>query len=172
MWCAMHVKDGKEVQMETFVLNLLSDRLDARCFHLTRYRRKKYGGQWQTVQEKLLPGYIFITTDKPEQLYRELKRAKASGILWSNEEYVAALKEGEADLIEKIAGGNDNFGEILLSEVELEQDGCIKVLSGPLLQVEDKIRKIDLHKRVAEIETNFMGQKKVLYLGIEFDKKM
>jgi hypothetical protein len=36
----------------------------------------------------------------------------------------------------------------------------------------DKIRKIDLHKRVAEIETNFMGQKKVLYLGIEFDKKM
>lgn len=169
MWCAMHVKDGKEVQMETFVSNLLSERLDARCFHLTRYRRKKYGGQWLTVQEKLLPGYVFITTDKPEQLYWELKRAETSEILWSNEEYVATLKEGEVDLIEKIAGNKDNLGEIHLSEVELKQNGCIKVLSGPLLQVEDKIKKIDLHKRVAEIETDFMGQKKVLYLGIEFD---
>ena len=169
MWCAMHVKGGNEVQMETFVSNLLPAELDAKCFHLTRYRRKKYGGEWRTVQENILPGYIFITTDKPEQVHRELKKAEKPKILWSNDEYVATLEKREEELMEKITGYHENPGEIGLSKIAVEENGQVKILSGPLLQVEDMIKKIDFHKRVAEIETDFMGQKKVLYLGIEFD---
>ena len=169
MWCALHVKDGDEMQMETFVSNLLPEDLDAQCFHLTRYRRKKYGGKWQTVQENILPGYVFITTDKPEQVHRELKKADKPRILWSDDEYVATLDRQEADLMEKITENNKKPGEIALSQIEVEENGQIRILSGPLLQVENMIRKIDLHKRIAEVETDLMGQKKVLYLGIEFD---
>ena len=43
MWCAVHVRDGDEARTESFVKGLLSGKLDARCFHLTRSRRKKYG---------------------------------------------------------------------------------------------------------------------------------
>ena len=64
---------------------------------------------------------------------------------------------------------NKKPGEIALSQIVVEKDGEIRVLSGPLLQVEDMVKKFDFHKRVAEIETDFMGQKKVLYLGIEFE---
>lgn len=169
MWCAVQVKSGKESQMESFVANLLPDELEARCFHLTRYRCKKYGGKWQTVQEDILPGYVFIKTDKPEQVHRELKKAEKPGVLWGSEEYVATLERGEADLMERIAGDHEKPGEIALSQIMLEEDGRVKILSGPLLQVEDMIKKIDLHRRVAEIEADFMGQKKVLYLGIEFE---
>ena len=167
MWCAVHVKSGNESQMETFVSNLLPEDMDARCFHLTRYRRKKYGGKWQTVQESILPGYVFITTDKPEQVHRELKKAKKPGVLWGSDEYVATLERQEADLMEKITENNKKPGEIALSQIAVEENGQIRILSGPLLQVKDMIRKIDLHKRIAEIETDFMGQKKILYLGIE-----
>ncbi len=66
MWCAVHVKDGDEIKTESIVKALLPEELDARCIQLTRRRRKKYGGQWRTVQEKLLPGYLFIVTDQPE----------------------------------------------------------------------------------------------------------
>lgn len=169
MWCAVHVKDGNEAQMETFMAKLFPKDLGAQCFHLTRYRRKKYGGRWQTVQENILPGYVFITTDKPERIHKELKRAQKPGLLWSAEDYVATLELEEADLIERITQYHNKPGEIALSQVMVEENGRIKILSGPLLQVENMIKKIDLHKRIAEIEADFMGQKKVLYLGIEFE---
>ena len=168
MWCAVQVKNGSESQMESFVSNLLPEDLEARCFHLTRYRRKKYGGKWQTVQENILPGYVFITTDKPEQVHRELKRAGKPGVLWGSDEHVATLGREEADLMERITGNTGSPGEIALSQIVVEENGQVRILSGPLLRVENRIRKIDLHKRVAEIETDFMGQKKILYLGIEF----
>ena len=168
MWCAVHVKSGRESQMETFVSKLLSEDIGTQCFHLTRYRRKKYGGKWQTVQENILPGYVFITTDKPEQIHRKLKTAEKPGILWGDDEYVATLDGREADLMERITD-NKKPGEIALSQIVVEKDGEIRVLSGPLLQVEDMVKKFDFHKRVAEIETDFMGQKKVLYLVIEFE---
>lgn len=168
MWCAVQVKDGSESQMESFVSNLLPKELDARCFHLTRYRRKKYGGKWRTVQENILPGYVFITTDKPERVHRELERAGKPGVLWGSDEYVTTLQREEADLMERITGDAIKPGEIPLSQITVEEDGQVKILSGPLLRVENRIRKIDLHRRIAEIETDFMGQKKVLYLGIEF----
>lgn len=47
------------------------------CIHLPRNRRKKFEGKWQTVQEDLFPGYVFVDTDDPDKVYRELKSAEA-----------------------------------------------------------------------------------------------
>lgn len=167
MWCAVHVKDGSEARTEAFVAGLLPKGLDARCFHLTRSRKKKYGGQWQTVQEKLLPGYVFISTDQPEAVHRELKRAPKPRLLFSNDTHIAALEAGEVALMEALADGS---GEIAISKVRVADDGSIEFLSGPLLQVRDMVRKVDLHQRVAKIEADFLGQRQVLYLGIEIEK--
>ena len=167
MWCVVHVQDGDEARTESFVKGLLPGELDARCFHLTRSRRKKYGGQWQTVREKLLPGYLFIDTDKPEAVYRELEKASGPQLLFSNEASIAALEAKEAALMELLA---DESGEIAISKVRVSEDGNIEFLSGPLLQVENMVRKVNLHQRIAEVETNFLGKRRVLYLGIEIEK--
>ena len=58
-------------------------------------------------------------------------------------------------------------GEIALSGIEIGKDGKITVLSGPLLQVRDSVRRINLHRRVAEAETELMGEKRLLHLGVE-----
>lgn len=169
MWCVMHVEDGQEKHTERFLKGFLEDRLCDDCFHLTRLRRKKYGGKWQTVEENLLPGYVFIDTDKPEELHRELKRTAGRKILGSDDAHVSVLEGAEADFIGKIAGDGGRRGEIALSKIRILKDGRAEVLSGPLCHVEGLVRKIDLHRRTAEIETDFMGQKKRLYLGVEFD---
>ena len=52
----------------------------------------------------------------------------------------------------------------------MAEDGSIRFLSGPLRQVESMVRKVNLHERIAEIETDFLGEKRVLYLGIEIEK--
>lgn len=167
MWCAVHVKDGDEIRTESFVEAFLPKELDARCIHLTRSRRKKYGGQWQTVQEKLLPGYVFIATDQPEAVHRELKKAPKPRLLFSDDSHVAILEAHEAALIEALS---DESGEIGISKVRVLDDGSVRFLSGPLLQVENMVRKVNLHQRVAEVEAKFMGEQQMLYLGIEIEQ--
>ncbi len=166
MWCVVHVKDGGEGHMEDLVAGLLPESLHARCFHLTRNRRKKYEGQWQTVQEDLFPGYVFIDTDQPENVYKELKKAPKPKLLFSDEEYVSTLEKHESDLMERLA---DRSGRIGISGVRIGMDGKIHYLSGPLSGMGHMVRRVNLHKRIAEIEAEIMGRRRVLYLGIEIE---
>lgn len=169
MWCVMHVGDGKEKSTEHFLKGFLGNELCGGCFHLTRFRRKKYGGRWQTVQENLLPGYVFIATDEPEKIHRELKRAPEYRLLGSDDAYISVLEGVEADFIGRITGESGKQGEIALSKIRVLEDGRVEILSGPLLSVGNQVRKIDLHKRVAEVETELFGEKKLVYLGVEFE---
>ena len=40
-------------------------------------------------------------------------------------------------------------------------------MSGPLINLEGQIKKVNLHKRTAAVEVEFMGSKTGIYLGIE-----
>ena len=166
MWCVIHVRDRGEQHAERLVAGLLPQSLDARCFHLTRNRKKKFQGKWQTVQEDLFPGYVFVDTDDPDRVYRELKKVPRPKLLFSDDEYVSTLEQKESDFMELIA---DKSGVIGISRVAVDKVGTVRYLSGPLQNVGDKVRKVNLHKRIAEIETSLMGQTQILYLGIEID---
>lgn len=166
MWCVVHVRDGGEEHIEDFVAGLLSENVSARCFHLIRGRRKKYEGQWHTVYEDLFPGYVFIDTDEPDRVYRELKKAPKPKLLFSDDEYVSTLEKHESDFMERLA---DRNGRIGISKVRIGADGRIRCLSGPLEHMEDRVRRVNLHKRIAEIEAEVMGRKRILYLGIDIE---
>ncbi len=166
MWCVVYVKDGSEKHIEDFVSGLLPESIHARCFHLIRSRRKKYEGQWQTVNEDLFPGYVFIDTDQPDRVYRELKKTSKPKLLFSDDEYVSILEKHESDLMEKLADGNGRIG---ISKVRVGIDGKIHYLSGPLSGMGSMVRRVNLHKRIAEIEADIMGRKRTLYLGIEIE---
>ena len=47
----------------------------------------------------------------------------------------------------------------------------VTILSGPLKDMEGYIKKIDLHRRIAKVEVDFMNQKTLLHLGIEMIEK-
>ncbi len=167
MWCVVHVREGSEGHTENLVAGLLPESLNARCFHLIRGRRKKYEGQWRTVYEDLFPGYVFIDTDQPDMVYRELKKVPKPRLLFSDEDCVSTLEEHESDLMEQIA---DRNGRIDISRVRIGADGTIHYLSGPLTHMEDRVRRVNLHKRIAEIEAKVMGKKRILYLGIDIER--
>ena len=166
MWCVIHVRDRGEQHAERLVAGLLPQSLDARCFHLTRNRKKKFQGKWQTVQEDLFPGYVFVDTDDLDRVYRELKKAPRPKLLFSNDQYVSTLEQKESELLELMA---DKGGVIGRSRVAVDEGGTVRYLSGPLKNVGDRVRKVNLHKRIAEIEASLMGEKQILYLGIEME---
>ena len=51
----------------------------------------------------------------------------------------------------------------------LFRSGTLRYLSGPLSHMGFMVKKVNLHKRIAEIEAEFMGRKRVLYLGIDIE---
>ena len=191
MYYVIQVAPGAEERTEGFIRNQISERLYRSCFHPLRHVRKKFHGEWKDLHEKLLPGYVFITSDSVRELYMELRQVPLlTKVLGRDREEFVALGEREVEWLELLAGAPEamNVGkgigmksvdeavcrkedgkilEIELSQVSVSAQDEITILSGPLKNMEGQIRKINLHKRIAEVVVDFMGKKTVVYLGVE-----
>ena len=77
------------------------------------------------------------------------------------------LSEHEVEWLEKITDLEDESVEVGLSQIIVSEDDEIMIVSGPLKNVEGYIKKIDLHRRIAKVEVDFMNRKTILHLGIE-----
>lgn len=62
--------------------------------------------------------------------------------------------------------------EVGISRIAVEEGNQIRILSGPLKDLEGQIRKVNLHKRIAEVEMEFMGSRSVVYLGVEMVERI
>lgn len=195
MFYVLQVAPGTEDRTEALIRGRVESGTYGRCFHLLRHVRRKYRGEWKDVREKLLPGYVFVTSDSATGLYQELKRVPMlTKVLGRDGEVFVALQEGEVEWLKELLamsecegergdGGSQIHGnvdlcldnaavergcamEVGLSQV-LVEDERVTILSGPLKSMEGRVKKYNLHKRVAEVEVEFMGRKTVIYLGVE-----
>ena len=170
MWYVMQVVSGQEERTVILVESMISEGILESCFIPTRRLRKKFQGAWHEVTEKLFPGYVFLITEQPRLLYEELKRIpRLTRMLGQCEEYFVPLPEADVRVMEKFQDGTGEISvlEAEISRVAVEEGKQIKILSGPLKNLEGQINKVNLHKRTAAVEVEFMGNKTVIYLGIE-----
>ena len=54
-----------------------------------------------------------------------------------------------------------------LSAIDFDENDRVRILSGPLMNFSGNVRRIDLHRRMAEVEVPFMGTLQCLRLGVE-----
>ncbi|MEZ3487552.1 MAG: antiterminator LoaP [Lachnospiraceae bacterium] len=170
MWYVMQVISGQENRIEFLVERVITKGILESCFVPVRKIKKKFHGAWHEVAEKLFPGYVFMISDQPQFLYEELKRIPAlTKMLGRCEEYFMPLSEKDVRMLENLHDGMGVNGilEVEISKIAVEEGNQIRILSGPLKNLEGKIRKVNLHKRIAEIEMEFMGSKSVVHLGVE-----
>lgn len=173
MYYVIQVSPGREDETEKHIVERVSAQLYSSCFHPVRHMRKKFYGKWKDMHEKLLPGYVFINSDAIQALYLELKRIPMlTKLLGWDIQFVAPLPEHETAWLEKLVSvGSDGSAEVPLSQIEVDENDEIRILSGPLKDVEGLIKKVNLHKRIAMVEVEFMGRKTIIHLGIEMIRK-
>lgn len=184
MYYVLQVASGTETKTEEHIISILPKEISYQCFHPTRHMRKKFHGKWTDIHEKLLPGYVFITTDNILEIYQQLKKVPMlTKLLGRDKGYFAELPPADVEWLEKVlelskyAASNGyrlNQDAIVgaeyeagLSLISIEEGSEIRIISGPLKNMGGMIKKINLHKRRAEVEVNFMNRKTVVYLGIE-----
>ncbi|MCD8118608.1 MAG: antiterminator LoaP [Lachnospiraceae bacterium] len=123
-------------------------------FFPQRERTMKYEGSWKKVTEKLFPGYLFLKTSHMEEARILLRRVpRLTKLLGVDEDAIYPLSKEEIDLIYSLCG-KEHLAQI--SDIEIKEGNKVNILSGPLKNLEGKIVKINLHKRVALVRVRFM----------------
>ena len=172
----IQISPGMEDKTETMIREMITGEVCNCCFHPIRHVRKKFHGQWVDRHEKLLPGYVFIISNNIRRLSQELKKVPVLTKLLGREgDLFVPLSPGEVEWMRQIMDGwpdenSTGIGtaqEVKLSQVKVTKNDMVEILSGPLKNMEGRIKKIHLHKRIAEVEVDFMGRKAVIHLGVE-----
>lgn len=182
MYYVLQVAPGEEVKTEALIMVILSGEIYGECFHLTRHIRKKFHGRWVDIRERLLPGYVFITTENAKELFLELKKVPMfinligrdggtfselplCDMIWLKKMREFSVRNTLKD--SRTGSVKELWYEVGLSQIGVCEGNEIKIVSGPLKGMEGLVKKINLHKRIAEVEIEFMKRKTVIYLGIE-----
>lgn len=176
----LQVAPKEEEKTEIHIRKMISEDLYDQCFHPTRVIRKKFHGKWVEVHEKLLPGYVFVTAEDAEKLYLQLKNIPLlTRILGKDMEYFVRLSGQEEHWLELLlkqsgagnASNRNEKNEVGLSQIDITEGNQIRVVSGPLKDMEGMVKKINLHKMIAEVEVPFMNGSTVIHLGVEMVEK-
>lgn len=75
------------------------------------------------------------------------------------------LQDGEEG--KEFKEGIGDAKSIGFSQVRVNDKGHIFIIGGSLKGLKGQIRRIDLHKRIAEVEVSFMNATVMIHLGIE-----
>ena len=177
-WIGQRKKADRERTLEISEISLKADGLEAErqaaaqsvkplveaCIIPLKEREKKFHGSWHLVTERVYPGYLFLKTEDAEQLFFQLKQIpKLTKLLGDAELTFDSLTDEEAAFVENLGGAEH---VVQLSPAAVDKDGNVTILGGELKKYEERIKKIDLHKRIAVVRTTIGETEKEIYLGI------
>ncbi len=164
----VQVSGGKEAKVEDLIRRYVEEELVGEVFVPKYEAMRRWKGEWRKREERLVPGYLFVETRDAEKLATELRRVPAFTKLLGNNEVFIPLNAAEAAWLNAFTKRDARVIE--MSEGILEGDTVV-VLRGPLMGHEAEIKRIDRHKRTAEIEISMLGRTKIIRLGLEIVAK-
>jgi len=170
MWYVIQTLGGKEEGTADMIRKRVSSACLEECFVPKRERMKKFHGTWNQVEEVLFQGYVFVVSDKPKELYEELKGIpRLTKVLGREEEYFFSLSEEDEELVQKMGNQEHKTG---ISRIMVEEGKQICIIDGPLKSYAGEVVKVNLHKRIAVVEMEFMGNQSLVHLGVEMVEKI
>ena len=158
MYYAVQVKTGKEEKTIQAIKKQLKENLKDKAdlidvFSPYKETLKKYKGEFKTVIERCFPGYIFVETDDPKELFIQLYFTPEYTKLLGREGYSyiwTPLDEDESRMIDILYSKNTNR-ITKISDISIKEGDKIIVLDGPLDGLLGHVKKVNLHKRLVTV---------------------
>lgn len=167
MWYVIQVRTGAEENIRLQCEAKIPQDVMERCFIPYYEERRRIRGEWMTLKKILFPGYVFLITEKIEELYMQLKKVTGLTKLLGAGDDIIPLTEAETEFLQRF-GGEKQIVEMSEGIIEHSQ---VRILSGPLMGIEGQIRKIDRHKRKAWLEVEMFGRIQRVEVGLEVAMK-
>lgn len=167
MWYVIQVRSGTEREIVKQCQSVISQTVLERSFLPCFEEMKRYQGAWHKEQKLLFPGYVFLISEDPEQLYRSLKQVIGLTKLLKTGDQIISLTEAEIRFLLKF-GGKDQLVKMSTGFVEQER---VVILEGPLKGMEGYVCKVNRHKRKAELHLSMFGRELKVQVGLEIVAK-
>lgn len=172
MWYVIQVTTGKEEETKHVIERELDHNFYTHCFYIKRERVWRRDGQCIVHVETMFPGYLFVTSDMPKELYQELKRIpKLTKLLRAEDDVFLAVDEEEEIFLKNLLDG-DAEHVVRLSKVEVDEEKNIVKAEGPLRHYMDKIVKKKLRLRYVIIEMRLFEKNRQILIGIRCQEDM
>ncbi len=167
MWYVVQVMGGQERQTLDLIARLKGGGALSDAFIPQREIMRHVEGEWVRQRENLFPGYVFVDTRKPDELFTQLGKVPAFTRLLGSEDAFVPLSREEQAVVQALIG-DDHIAEVSEGIIE---GGEVRILSGPLRDHDAIIAKIDRHKRCAYVRVNMLGREVDIKLGLEIVRK-
>lgn len=165
---AIQVASGQEAKVEELIRRFVDEALVGEIFVPRFESMRRWKGEWHKRTERLTPGYLYVETSDAEKLALQLRRVPTFTKVLGNNEVFIPLNDEEVAWLNAFTGGDRCVIE--MSEGIVEGNKVI-VLRGPLRGHEAEIKRIDRHRRMAELEVSMLGRMKTIRLGLEIISK-
>lgn len=190
MWYVIQTETGKEEETLLLMRNIIPEELCQYCFLIWAEWPRRAGGQWNIVKKNVFPGYIFVETEEPEELFQRLKKVPGLTKLLGGdrcefiplgaeeERFFCMIGEKEGNCTRenwtaKCGAGTDKRKRYCLSvrpsTVRVDEEGKLEILNGVLQSFKEEIVRVNLHKRYAVVRVRMLGEKTVLF-GLAMEK--
>lgn len=167
-WYVIQVRSGHEKEIADKCRFIISRDILEECFIPEYVTRRKYHGKWQDVRDILFKGYVFLISDRIDELFNELKKIPDfTKVIGKKKETIYPLKDGEIEFL-KTFGKEKHIVDMSVGYIEGE---TIRITEGPLQGKEGLIAKIDRHKRIAYISVNIFNEQTMAKVGLEIISK-
>ena len=167
MWYVIQTMTGAEETLMLLIQEQIPRDCYQDCFYIKREYARKEKDRYQVYLTPLFPAYFFVSTDRPKELYYELKKVpKLTKLLKSEEETFLGVTEEEQEFLESI---QDEDHVVRRSLVQVDEEGQIIHAEGAVGRYMDCVVKQRLRKRSVWIERWFMGRKRLIMLGVKVD---
>ncbi|KAF6582688.1 MULTISPECIES: antiterminator LoaP [Paenibacillus] len=179
-WYALFVKTGKEEEVKKSIQKYFKN-THCKCYVPKRIVPEKKNGQFSNIVKMMFPGYILLQTKMSFSVYHNIMKLPniRSFLNYSNikdtqynqpyldeEIFFQHIPDEEISQIKPFIGYESDIMDYSLFGFNNEK---LSILSGPLVGMEERIKKIDKRKRRAKLSVNFMGGEKWVDVGFELE---
>lgn len=164
MWYVLQTLTGKEEELTRMVNKIIPHELYSDCFVAYYERIWRRQGQSIVHIERLFPGYVFIVSPRPIELFHALKKVSAMSKLISDGFFTfLALEKEEEEFLQDMLGDNRI---VSLSYVKTDGRGNVDIVSEPLKHYISQVVRFQLKKRYVILKLRMLGKDKTIVLGI------
>lgn len=165
IWYLLDCCGQEEEKIMTLCRERLSDAAVKDAFILTYDRMLRYAGAWHMERRLLFPSYVFLESSHEETLFRKIQECNCIA--------------GQKNQLDKVGYEEERFLKRLCGEGRhlkmsrgIIRKGTTKITEGPLKGMENRIRRIDRHKRLARVETALRPDGHFILAGLEITEKI
>lgn len=164
LWYVLQTRTGEEEKLVELIRRIVPKKLYKDCFVIYQEQLWRRNRQNFVHVRRAFPGYVFITSKDPENLFFCLKQVPAMSKMMADDDFFfLSVEKEEAAFLKKIMNQEH---VIRLSYLLTDGKGNIRQVSGPLADCVSQIVRCRFGKRHVLVRLKLLGEEKTVLLGI------